>query len=369
MTRRRPCLALGLMSGTSLDGIDAALLRTDGEGVVVPGAALTMPYRGELRERLRALVDDASPDERAVAAVADVLTRAHADAVAALLARAGRTAEDIAVIGFHGHTIAHRPAEGWSRQIGDGAWLAAETGIDVVDDFRARDLATGGQGAPLVPLYHAARCVGLPRPLAVLNIGGVANVTYVGDGPGDALLAFDTGPGNALIDDWVRKHTGAAMDEDGALAARGAVSGPVLERLLDAAYFRLTPPKSLDRGDFDAAPFATLSPEDGAATLAAFTAAAAARAARHFPAPARRWLVCGGGRRNPAIMAALQRELAVPVAPVEAVGWNGDALEAEAFAYLAVRALARLPLTVPGTTGCRRPVTGGALHPAAFGRR
>lgn len=371
--------ALGLMSGTSLDGIDAALIRSDGAQSVEMGGFLGLPYDTEMRHRLRAVAGGAGP----VAEVERELTLRHVEVVRRLLAQAGIAAAEVRVIGFHGHTILHRPQERRTWQIGDGALLAAETGIDVVADLRSNDVALGGEGAPLVPLYQAALAADLPRPLAVVNIGGVANVAWIGpDRPGNEagsaagsaagvpmdVLAFDTGPGNALINDWVEQQGGEPLDRDGALAAAGQVDAAVLARLLDSAYFDRRPPKSLDRDDFSAAPVAGLSLEDGAATLTAFTAATIARAADHFPAPVRRWLITGGGRHNPTLMAALAARVAggvgVPVAPVEAVGWQGDALEAQAFAYLALRSLAGAPLTLPTTTGVSRPASGGQLHRA-----
>lgn len=350
-------VAIGLMSGTSMDGIDAALLITDGRRILDFGPALTRPYDAAFRERLRAVLGDRPAGD--MAAAERDLTRRHAGAVRALLGEwGGRRPE---VIGFHGHTVLHRPAARLTRQLGDGARLARDTGLTVVSDFRGRDVAAGGEGAPLAPLFHAALAAGLDKPLAVLNVGGVANVTWIG-GDDDAVWAFDTGPGNALIDDWARLKTGRPMDEDGRLARAGAVHAATLGRLMAHPYFDRPPPKSLDRGDFVLDAAAPLSSEDGAATLTAFTAAAAARAAAFFPAPARRWLVCGGGRRNPVLMDALRAALGVPVETVEAAGWNGDALEAQAFAFLAVRALCGLPLSLPTTTGVGRPTTGGVVH-------
>jgi anhydro-N-acetylmuramic acid kinase len=351
--------AVGLMSGTSMDGIDAALIRSDGQGAVTPAAFLSQPYDAEMRRRLRGVLGGKGP----VAEVERALTLSHAEAVRRLLAEAGVAPGAVAVVGFHGHTILHRPQERRTWQIGDGALLAAETGIDVVCDLRSNDVALGGEGAPLVPLYQAALAAGLTRPLAVVNIGGVANVTWIGDGE-DRVLAFDTGPGNALINDWVEQHGGEPLDRDGALAAAGGVDAAILAGLLDNGYFARRPPKSLDRDDFSGAAVAGLSLEDGAATLTAFTAATIARAAEHFPAPAQRWLITGGGRHNPTLMRELAGRLGAPVEPVEAVGWQGDALEAQAFAYLALRALAGLPLTLPTTTGVSRPASGGRLHKA-----
>jgi len=349
--------AIGLMSGTSLDGIDVAMIETDGRERVSPGPALTLPYPPDFRERLRSILGGIGP----VAAIEVELTGLHGDAVEHFLREHPGAATDI--IGFHGHTILHCPAEGRTWQIGDGALLARRLALDVVADFRSADVAAGGEGAPLAPLYHAALAAPLPKPIAVLNIGGIANVTWIGGS--EELLAFDTGPGNALIDDWVRRHTGAAADLDGALARAGAVSAAHVENFLANAFFDQLPPKSLDRDDFREALPTGLSVEDGAATLTDMTAGAVAGATRHFPAPARQWLVTGGGRHNPALMEALGRRLKVPVKPVEAVGWHGDALEAQAFAYLAVRSVLELPLSLPSTTGVPQPCCGGRLFKAA----
>lgn len=354
----RPIWALGLMSGTSLDGIDAALIRSDGLAVQEAGAALTLPYGTELRERLRGLLggEGAAAEE---AAVARLLTEAHADAVRLLLTEAGREPAGVDVVGFHGHTILHRPKDGITRQIGDGALLAALTGIPVVSDFRSADVAAGGEGAPLVPLFHRALVADLARPLAVLNLGGVANVTWIG--ADEDLLAFDTGPGNAPLDDWVRHHTGRAYDDGGRLAASGRIDVARLAVLLDNAFFARLPPKSLDRNHFTTAAIAGLSVADGAATLAAFTAAAVARAQEHLPAAPKRWLVAGGGRHNAALMAALRAALPAPVQAVDDLGWDGDALEAQAFGFLAVRSLRGLPLSLPRTTGVKAATAGGKL--------
>jgi anhydro-N-acetylmuramic acid kinase len=351
--------AIGLMSGTSLDGIDVAMIETDGRERVSLGPTLTLPYRPEFRERLRSVLGGVGP----VGEVEEELTRLHAEAVEEFLDRHPATAID--VVGFHGHTILHRPAELRTWQIGDGGRLAQRLAIDVVADFRSADVAAGGQGAPLAPLFHAALAAALPKPIAVLNIGGVANVTWIGEQV--EILAFDTGPGNALIDDWVHRHTGVAADFDGRLACAGKVSAAHVEHFLANPFFDCPPPKSLDRDDFREVPTAGLSLEDGAATLTEMTAAAVAAATRYFPASARGWLVTGGGRHNPALMKALHRRLGVAVRPVEAVGWDGDALEAQAFAYLAVRSAEGLPLSLPSTTGVSQPTCGGRLFPRARG--
>lgn len=356
--------AIGLMSGTSLDGVDAALIATDGQFSITCGPALTISYGEDMRAKLRAVLG-CRPGERAaeVADAAAEITRLHAEAVAELRAQCGSPAID--VIGFHGHTIFHRPQEGITVQIGDGALLAKLTGVDVIDNFRSQDVAQGGEGAPFVPLFHAAMAANQPHPVAVLNLGGVGNVTWI---DGDmAPIAFDTGPGNALLDDWVRRHTGEAYDKEGQLAASGRTDRAALAHLLTHPFFARKPPKSLDRNEF--AEFALdavagLSLADGAATLAAFTAHAVARAFGHLPAAPCRLLVTGGGRRNRALISALTDLLPCPVMAVEAVGWDGDALEAQAFGYLAVRSLLGLPLSLPSTTGVRQPVSGGKLHRA-----
>ena len=350
------CHAIGLMSGTSLDGIDAALIETDGVQVFRTGPSLTIPYRAAFRERLRAALGSRDP----VPELERELTEQHAGAVESLLRDAALKPADIRVIGFHGHTVLHRPRERYTRQIGDGALLARLAGIEVVNDFRTADVAAGGEGAPFVPVFHQALARDLEKPLAVLNIGGMANLTFIG---ADALIAFDTGPGNALLDQWTERTTGKPYDEGGALAAQGRPDPRILDALLTQPYFTRRPPKSLDRLDFDLAALSGLSPSDGAATLAAFTCHAVARARDHLPALPRRWLVTGGGRHNDALMQTLAQLLAVPVAPVESVGWDGDALEAQAFGFLAVRSLRGLPLSFPTTTGVARPMPGGVRHP------
>jgi len=345
---------IGLMSGTSLDGVDAALLDTDGVRVAKPGPALTVPYDPETRALLRAALSDApglAPGASS-AGIADAearLTETHARAVKLLLSQAGLLASDIAFAGFHGQTILHRPEERRTWQIGNGASLARALGIAVVNDFRSADVAAGGQGAPFVPLYHAALTRNLDGSVVVVNIDG------------ETLLAFDTGPGNAVLDDWAQVHTGKPVDQDGALARKGRVQECALAEMLAHPFFDRAPPKSLDRLDFSPAAVRHLSPEDGAATLTAFTAASIARAAEHFPNRPAQWIICGGGRHNPVLMRELEDRLSY-VRAAEDAGWRGDFLEAEAFAYLAARSVRGLPLSLPSTTGVPTPMTGGTLH-------
>jgi anhydro-N-acetylmuramic acid kinase len=345
---------IGLMSGTSLDGVDAAFLRTDGAAVVQAGPWLSLPYPDSFRQRLRACLGQTS----APADIIAELTAWHSAAVKALREQAPDWQPTL--IGFHGQTIYHRPAQGQTVQIGDAANLAAQTGLDVVYDFRSKDVQAGGQGAPLVPVYHQALAAELPKPLAILNIGGVANITYIGaDG---ALLAFDTGPGNALIDDWLQLKTGRVYDEDGKLAAQGQVDAS-FEKLLDLPFFHKPPPKSLDRQDFATALKMNLSPANGAATLTALTAICVREALRWLPERPAQILVTGGGRHNPTLMRLLAHYTGLTVTPVEALGWAGDALEAQAFAYLAKRSRLGLPLSFPGTTAVPEPLTGGKFYP------
>jgi len=357
-------LALGLMSGTSLDGIDAALIETDGENHVRAVAFREEPYSDQARAQLAAatvtaLTYDRPRQSPELVAAGELITRTHALAVHKLLAQAGVAAGEVRVVGFHGQTVAHRPDRGWTWQVGDGAALARATGIPCVSDFRVADVAAGGQGAPLLPVYHRALVAGLEGPVAVLNLGGVANVTFVGrDGE---LVAFDTGPANGLVDSWVEAETGARFDADGALAAAGQVHPDVLDTLMDHPFFDQPGPKSLDRADFTIQPARGLSAADGAATLTAFTAASVAAGLALLPERPVRLIVAGGGRRNPTMVRMIGERCGLVPEPSDALGWNGDAMEAEGFAYMAVRTLGELPISFPGTTGCPTPMTGGVL--------
>jgi anhydro-N-acetylmuramic acid kinase len=358
--------ALGLMSGTSMDGIDIALIETDGDVHVRRLGAASLAYDEVFRSDLRqALIDALVIRERSerpgrLGDIERELTERHAEAALRFMGDRMLQPAAIDVIGFHGQTVLHRPEEALTVQLGDGRLLAERTGIDVVYDLRAADVAAGGQGAPMVPVYHRALAARIPeRPLAFVNIGGVANITWIGrDG---RLLAFDTGPGNALIDDWMRKRTGAGVDVDGQLAARGRVIDALLKEFLRLPYFGHLPPKSLDRQAFHSIEMGNIGTEDGAATLAAVTAEAIARSREHLAEEPKLWIICGGGRRNATLMRMLAGAVGSAVAPAEAVGLDGDTLEAEAWAYLAVRSLVGHALTFPGTTGVLEPVTGGVL--------
>jgi anhydro-N-acetylmuramic acid kinase len=366
--------AIGLMSGTSLDGVDVALVETDGRAHVVRGPSGFRAYAPNERAMLRAALSDATAigerHERpgGLAEAEQLVTRAHAEAVAAFLRENAIAATDIDIVGFHGQTVLHRPQRRLTVQIGDAHALAEALGLPVVHDFRAADVASGAHGAPFVPVYHralvqAAREAGLlpAGAIAVLNLGGVGNVTVV-DGDRDAdPLACDTGPANALLDDLMLERTGTAMDKDGATAAAGTPDESVVAALLDHPFFRRMPPKSLDRNDFSAEAVAALSTADAAATLTAFSAAAVTRVVAHLARPPALWVASGGGARNPTLLAFLRQRLGVPVITADALGWSADAMEAEAFAYLAVRSLLRLPLSFPTTTGVEAPMPGGLI--------
>ena len=360
-THKYPTItAIGLMSGTSMDGVDAALIETDGQSIKRFGPVHHAAYDEAFRDRLRAVLGKKPDNGTEWLDISTALTEQHVDVVRQLLDNNNIDAASIDVIGFHGHTVWHQPEARETCQIGDGALLSRRLGIPVVNDLRQADVAAGGQGAPLAPLYHCALAHDLNKPVAVLNIGGVANVTWIG--ADETVLAFDTGPGNGLIDDWVLQTMQRPMDEGGTLARSGTVNDAALEQLLSHPYFDLVPPKSLDRLDFSYGPVKTLSPQDGAATLTAFTAEAVCKSVAHFSEAPARWLVCGGGRHNETLMEYLRKGLNVAVEPVEAVGWSGDALEAQAFGFLAVRSLQDLPITLPTTTGVPQPMTGGVYH-------
>jgi anhydro-N-acetylmuramic acid kinase len=368
--------AIGLMSGTSMDGIDIALVRTDGRDRVERGAALGIAYDAKFRDRLKQGLEDARPirqREERPGNLADVereLTLRHAEAVQSFLKKNNLQSADVDVIGFHGQTVLHRPDDALTVQLGDGALLARETGIAVVHDMRANDMVHGGQGAPLIPVYHAALAAGLPAelrsewPVVFVNIGGISNLTFVGMDKN--IVAYDSGPGNTLIDQWVEAHAGIPYDQGGMIASEGSVIADLAQRYLANPFFSGTKRRSLDRNDFSPPVGADASLEDGARTLAHVTAAAILKSAKHLPDRPGSYIVSGGGRLNRMIMRDLT-DLAfseeATVMSAEEAGLDGDAMEAEAWAYLAVRSLEGLPLTFPGTTGVTKPVTGGVFNP------
>jgi anhydro-N-acetylmuramic acid kinase len=351
--------AIGVISGTSMDGIDVALVATDGKDAVSARAGATYPYPSALRKQLQAVIADPEVAEKApLDDVEAAVTKAHGDAIAQFLADRDIAPQKVDVIGLHGQTVCHRPERHFTRQLGNGAQIAKRFGVATIHRFRHADVAAGGQGAPLVPLYHKALASELDQPLMVLNLGGVGNVTYLDD---DTVIAFDTGPANALIDDFILTRCGLSCDVGGQIAAAGTPDKDMVTAFLQHPYFAKPAPKSLDRNDFHSVATAVekLSDADGAATLAEFTVGGVLAALRHVPRPPFRWLVAGGGRHNAHLMRRLAAELKVQVSPVEAVGWNGDFLEAQCFGYLAVRSVYGLPITFPSTTGAPVPLTGG----------
>jgi anhydro-N-acetylmuramic acid kinase len=354
-------LALGLMSGTSCDGVDAALIRSDGESEIEFVRGLIAPYGNPLRKKLLTAAQQDIPIVELLR-LERQLTEFHAHAVAHLLAKSEITAADIAVAGFHGHTLRHLPQEGLTLQIGDASLLAERIEIPVVADFRRRDLAAGGQGAPLAPLFHQAVFSQHEKPLAVLNLGGVSNVTWLGEG--DEVYAADAGPGCGLLDLWTFEATGAHFDEDGRLARSGQVHETLVEQAMELPFFSQPPPKSADRFEFlpvlDLLRRRDISPADGAATLCAITADAVARLCQSFPAIPRCLWTSGGGARHPVIGESLARRFP-RVQNIAEAGLRPDLLESECFAWLALRRLRGLPTSLPSTTACRAATCGGLL--------
>ncbi|WP_349363780.1 MAG: anhydro-N-acetylmuramic acid kinase [Roseitalea porphyridii] len=367
----QPAWAIGLMTGTVLDGfIDIAMIRTDGETIEDFGPWELAPYPSEIRPLLRKAFEAAKqwrftgPDPDIFREAEVALTRAQSEAVNRFLDKHGFSASDVAAVGFHGQTVLHAAPQnghrGHTRQLGDGAMMAEIIGTDVVYDFRTADMDAGGQGAPLSAIYHKAMLekIGAGPDTAILNLGGVANISWY---DGDRLMAFDTGPANAPVNDWVNTHSGADMDVDGAIAARGTVDEARLAEMLRHPYLSAAFPKSLDRFDFSASMAEGLGLEDGAATLTAFTAAAVGRALDLLPQRPERIVVCGGGRKNPTMMRELARRTSARIIPAEDAGLRGDAVEAECFAFLAIRAMRAMPYSYPLTTGVSEPQTGGRI--------
>ena len=366
--------AIGLMSGTSMDGIDVALLRTDGETRVERGEFLGISYEPAFRERLKQALEEAKAirerKERpgTLHEVEEELTRRHAEAVHTFLHQQSLSPSDIDAIGFHGQTVLHRPEQGLTVQLGRGQFLADLTAIPVVYDMRANDMIHGGQGAPLVPAYHAALAGTLEmpeRPVCFVNIGGISNLTFIGTE--GSILAFDSGPGNTLIDQWVEAHAGVPFDQGGMIASEGRIVPAIAETYLAHPFFTAARRRSLDRNDFLPPRSDQAELADGARTLAYVAAASIIRLAGHLPQKPALYVICGGGRLNPVIMndlKGLAKEQGARVVTADEAGLDGDAMEAEAWAYLAVRSLRGLPLTFPGTTGVGKPTAGGvACYP------
>jgi anhydro-N-acetylmuramic acid kinase len=359
--------ALGLMSGTSLDGVDVALIETDGRRVNALGPSGYRPYTEMERSLLRQALYEAAdlPDRTArpgcLREAERVVTSAHAEAVAAFTAQHRMRFDDIDIVGFHGQTVLHRPEKKLTVQIGDALTLARAIHVPVMYDFRAADVEAGGQGAPFVPVYHRALAQSLDweGPTVVVNIGGVANITYI---DGDTLIACDTGPGNALLDDHMLRWLNQRFDTEGRTAALGKVDAAWIARALQMPFFSLPPPKSLDRNDFAGLKLGDVPPEDGAATLTAFTVAAIARVVPLLPKEPKNWIVAGGGARNLTMLRMLRECLApATVRAADTLGWASDAIEAQAFGFLAARGLKGLPLSYPATTGVPLPMTGGII--------
>jgi anhydro-N-acetylmuramic acid kinase len=353
--------AIGAISGTSMDGIDVSVVTTDGRDHVAPGPGQTYPYATALRTKLLAFIrEPARAEADPLLALEAEVTDAHVSAVEQFMSDHGYSAATVGLVGLHGQTVWHNPAKRFTRQLMRGDVAASRLGIDTVTRFRHADVAAGGQGAPFAPLYHRALAAKLAQPVMVLNWGGVGNVTYIDD---ETVIAFDTGPASALLDDWMLRRCGVPYDDGGSIAAAGQVDAEVLAALMQNPYFALPAPKSLDRQEFHArAKIAeSLGDADGAATLAAFTVAATVAALHQVPKQPVRWLVTGGGRLNHHLMASLQSALGMPVEPVETVGWQGDHIEAQCFGYLAVRSVLGLPLSLPTTTGVPLPLTGGEV--------
>lgn len=362
---RFPCYVLGMMSGTSADGVDAAILYTDGKEIIEVGPSTSLAYSDQLRQDILWLMNGQGD----LKATQDELTLIHIEAIERLREQ---FKEPISLIGFHGQTIKHSPKERRTLQIGNPKMIVQKTGISVVADFRSNDMREGGQGAPLVPLYHAAITRNIPKPLMVVNIGGVANVTWLG--PDGKMIAFDCGPGNALMDDWMYSHTEARFDEQGRIAARGRMDEPRVREFLNDPFFKLPAPKSLDRHHFSMMMVDGMELEDGMATLAAMTARSIIKAFEMVPQKPTEVLITGGGRHNVTLMKMIQSygsyslgsskgdKRGFTVLPIEELGLDGDMLEAQAFAYLAARSVQGMALTFPGTTGANRPVTGGVFY-------
>lgn len=358
--KNKTLVAIGLMSGTSFDGVDAALIISDGENEIECREGLTLDYPTNIKQRLR---DIKSSSLIELIEIEDEITRWHIKAVKELLELSLLKPQDVDLIGFHGQTIAYIPEKRLTWQIGNPNLLAYETKINVISDFRRKDLAAQGYGAPLVPIFHKAIAANLSNPCAILNIGGVANITYIDN---DNLIAFDTGPGNAPIDDLLNKRLGIDYDKDGQLAIKGNIDEKSVSKFLEHEYFSQLPPKALDRNAFNFTFLDNMSTEDAAATLTAIIAGSVNRGISHLPQKLQELFVCGGGRKNKYIMKRLSLVLGIEVKPIECINLkekplNGDFVEAYAFGYLAIRSFKNLYISYPSTTANQHPVVGGVF--------
>ncbi len=401
MIHKKNYSAIGLMSGTSLDGVDIAWINTDGENIIKPLSFKTYPYSPEERGAIRRAfgrksayiysrnckgchtdsaniesVGNAIGEKRnndakyldIVKTAEKIVTDRHIKSLADFLTENKIAVSSLDVIGFHGQTIFHSPEDKFTCQIGDSQKLANKIGVDVIADMRKADIDAGGQGAPLLPLYHRAITSKLDKPVAILNIGGVANMTWVGDN--GAIMAFDCGAGNALMDDFIKQRTGDNFDAGGKIAARGKVDYGIIENIINDDFFSKGAPKSIDRDYWNIDCVSDLSLEDGLATLMEITVAGIKQSLKILPSYPRAIYVSGGGRLNTHLMDKLKadigKEFAINIEPIDKLGWNGDALEAQGFAYLAVRSVLSLPLTEPSTTGVCKPLTGGTLYKSSL---
>ena len=366
----KPIWTIGLMSGTSLDGMDAALIKTNGIELLEFGEFISWAFTPAMQRKLSLLIRGRAPLHE-IAKIENEFTKLNAQIVRDLIKKSKIQKNEIKLIGFHGQTIAHDPAKGYTWQIGNGPMLAHLTGIDVIYDFRRADVAAAGEGAPLVPLYHAALFKNEPLPLGVVNIGGIANVTWIGKSENSVkkdimahdIVAFDTGPGNGLLNDLIKNRTGKLFDEDGKIAASGKPDEKTLNNYLSDKYFAKLPPKSLDKNSFNISRTKHLSTEDAAATLTELTVQTIARSVQHLPKAPNEWMICGGGAENKFLMKRL-KSLLKNVKHISEFKLNAQEIEAQAFAFLAARSFYDLPISVPLATGVRVPTRGGVLAKA-----
>jgi anhydro-N-acetylmuramic acid kinase len=366
MKKNKSLTVIGMMTGTSFDGIDAAIIRTNGEKIDELGLTKAINYSEEFRKKIRLLLGK-KVDLELFLDVNNKLAVRHAELVNQLLKKANLKNNEIDLIGFHGQTIYHNSGAGHTLQIGNAALLSELTGISVVSDFRTKDIATGGQGAPLVPLFHKAICESLGKPIAILNIGGVSNITYLGSN--NEIIAFDTGPGGALLDDWMYHNVGKSFDDEGNFAKQGLPYKELLKHFMENKYFEKKPPKSMDRNAFKnvVEKLHNLNAKDAAATLTYFIAESIYSASKFLPQPPTKWLVCGGGRKNKFLLSILKKEYGLNILLMDTVLLDGhvadgDFMEAQAFGFLATRSYYHLPITLSTTTGSTRAVSGGAFY-------